>query len=76
MKKEKGMWASIINDARFYNGTPQMLTEITEHFMKHYMVAQKLKQTDVITSVCGNCKSKKSNKNYKLLECEECNNVW
>lgn len=58
MKNEKEMWAQIINDARFYDGTPQMLTQITEHFKTHYTVAQKLKQPDVIESVCR-CKEGK-----------------
>lgn len=52
MKNEKGMWASIINDARFYDGTPQMLTQLTEHFMNYYVVTQKLKHPDIIKSVC------------------------
>ena len=77
--KEKKLWVEIINDARLYDGTPQMLTELTEHFAKRYNVANKnFVKPDVsgLKSVCGNCKSKKSNKNYKLLECEECDNVW
>lgn len=47
MKNKKEIWAQIINDARFYDGTPQMLVQITEHFATHYTIAQKLKQPDV-----------------------------
>lgn len=39
--KEKQIWAEIINDARLYDGTPQMLTELTERFAKRYKVASK-----------------------------------
>ena len=45
-KGEKGLtdadWASIINDARFYDGTPQMLTQLTDHFKKVYGMRDKL----------------------------------
>ncbi len=42
MKKEKEIWASIINDAREYNGTPQELNQLTEHFMNQYEVTKKI----------------------------------
>jgi hypothetical protein len=32
--EEKELWAKVINDARWYDGTPQMLKQLTEHFNK------------------------------------------
>ena len=33
---QSGHWAEIINDARWYDGTPQGLIKLREHFMKKY----------------------------------------
>ena len=32
--EEKELWAKVINDARWYDGTPKMLQQLTEHFNK------------------------------------------
>lgn len=40
----KEMWATIINDARWYDGTPQMLTQLSEHFEKQGYIISKQDQ--------------------------------
>jgi hypothetical protein len=40
IKTQKELWASIINDARFYDGTPEMLNQISLHFEKFYSVTE------------------------------------
>ena len=40
-EQENEIWAQVINDARFYNGSPAGLTALTEHFKKFYSVSRK-----------------------------------
>lgn len=69
MENEKEYWAKIINDARLYNGTPHMLTELTEHFMKHYKVA--LRQPPVIKSVCDHSEVYGKKDMWICCKCDE-----
>lgn len=41
MKTKNEMWAQIINDARWYDGTPNGLVLLTEHFEKLYDLNEK-----------------------------------
>ena len=39
---QKELWAKVINDARWYDGSPASLEQITRHFEKQgYVLAQK-----------------------------------
>ena len=60
MKTENEIWAQVINDARWYDGTPQTLTKMIDHFKEYYKVeckVKKLSKADVIKSVCDVCGS-------------------
>jgi len=41
MENTKQLWLKIINDARFYDGTPEMLTRLTDHYEKWYDLKEK-----------------------------------
>ncbi|MBT0607626.1 hypothetical protein [Aequorivita echinoideorum] len=46
--EEKELWAKVINDARWYDGTPQMLEQLTEHFNKQGIVVKNCSIPDVV----------------------------
>ncbi len=39
--QEKELWAKVINDARWYDGTPEMLEQLTEHFNRQGIKVKK-----------------------------------
>lgn len=46
--EEKELWAKVINDARWYDGTPQMLQQLTEHFNKQGITVKNCSIPDVV----------------------------
>lgn len=52
MQNQNEIWAKIINDARWYDGTPQGLKKLTEHFKGKYDVVNKNSVIDGISDSC------------------------
>lgn len=46
--EEKELWAKVINDARWYDGTPQMLQQLTEHFNKQGITVKNCSMPNVV----------------------------
>ena len=52
----KEIWVKIINDARWYDGSPHTLEKMIRHFeAQGYVVSQLLQQTPCTTHVCPKC---------------------
>lgn len=41
MENTKQLWSKIINDARLYDGSPEMLGRLIEHYQKWYDIKEK-----------------------------------
>lgn len=41
MKTENEMWTHVINDARWYDGTPDMLVKMRERLKQFYTITDK-----------------------------------
>lgn len=44
MRSEKEIWAKIINDARWYDGTPERLSRMIDHFKKNGFIIKESQQ--------------------------------
>lgn len=43
MKTEDEIWAGVLSDSRWYDGTPQSFRKIVDHFKEKYKVEERIK---------------------------------
>lgn len=63
--EEKELWVKVINDARWYDGKPQTLQQLIEHFNNQGIVVKKYSIPNVVGQneqlVCYTCNCTKGN---------------